>query len=112
LPQYDAIIVSALAANMAKDLSGPAIRDAVRKVQDPKGTVIGTGPDAFKQALALAREGKPIKYVGATGPVEFDANGDVAGPILVWNVKDGGELGVVKTYSQQDIFELFKVIDR
>jgi branched-chain amino acid transport system substrate-binding protein len=111
LPEYDAIMVSALAMNIASDLSGPAIRDAVRKIQDPKGTVIGTGPDAFKRALALIKEGKPIRYVGATGPVEFDANGDVAGPILVWNVK-GANLGVVKTYSQGDILELFKKIDR
>lgn len=107
LPQYDAIIVASLAMNIAPDLSGTSIRDAMRKIQDPKGTVIGTGPTAYAQALALIKEGKPIKYVGATGPVEFDRNGDVTGPTLVWNVRNG-ELGVAKTYAQQEIAALLQ----
>jgi branched-chain amino acid transport system substrate-binding protein len=108
--QYDAVMVLGLAMNIAPDLTGPAIRDAIRKIQDPAGTVVGTGPEEFKKALALIKEGKPIRYAGATGPVEFDANGDVGGAALIWNVK-GEQLGVDRTLTIEDMNALFKQID-
>jgi branched-chain amino acid transport system substrate-binding protein len=58
---------------------GPSIKDAVRLVHVPNGAPVGTGPGEFKKALELIKAGKPIKYFGATGPIEFDANGDVTG---------------------------------
>jgi ABC-type branched-subunit amino acid transport system substrate-binding protein len=87
--QYDAVMVIALAMNIAKDLTGPSIREAVRQVHTPGGTPVGTGPDEFKKAVALIRAGKPIKYFGATGPIEFDRYGDVTGPALVWRISNG-----------------------
>jgi branched-chain amino acid transport system substrate-binding protein len=108
--QYDAVMVLGLAMNIAPDLSGPAIRDAIRKIQTAGGTVIGTGPDEFRKAVALIKDGKPIKYVGATGPVEFDANGDVGGAALIWNVK-GEALGVDRTLTIDDMGALFRKID-
>jgi branched-chain amino acid transport system substrate-binding protein len=110
LPQYDAIMTLALAMNIAPNLSGPAIRDSMRKIQIPDGTHVGTGPDEYKKALALISEGKPIKYFGATGPVEFDSNGDVAGPILIWSIK-GDALAVDKTISLEKIIQITKKID-
>ena len=50
--------------NVAPELNGTAIRDAIRKLQDPNGTVIGTGPEEFKKAVALIKGGKPIRYSG------------------------------------------------
>jgi branched-chain amino acid transport system substrate-binding protein len=82
----------------------------VRKIQDPAGEVVGTGPEEFKKALALIKEGKPIQYVGATGPVVFDANGDVNGAALIWNVKDG-ELVVENTLTIEDMNALMKQVD-
>ncbi|MBI1776785.1 MAG: ABC transporter substrate-binding protein [Proteobacteria bacterium] len=108
--QYDAIVVMALAMNMAPDLSGPAIRDAVRKIQNASGTVVGTGPDEYKKAIQLIKEGKPIRYSGATGPLEFDANGDVSGLGLVWNIK-GEELGIDHTFSAEEMAALIKQVD-
>ncbi len=110
LPQYDAIFTLALAMNIAPDLSGPSIRDSMRKIQVPNGVHVGTGPEEYKKALALIKDGKPIKYFGATGPVEFDANGDVAGPILIWSVK-GDDLSVDKTISLEEIIAITKEID-
>jgi branched-chain amino acid transport system substrate-binding protein len=110
LPQYDAIFTLALAMNIAPDLKGSSIRDSMRKIQDPNGTLVGTGPEEFKKALGLIKEGKPIKYSGATGPVEFDANGDVAGPLLIWSVKDG-KLTVDKTITLDEIIAVTKKID-
>ena len=60
--------------------------------------------------MALIKEGKPIHYSGATGPVEFDANGDVSGAALIWNVK-GEELVVDRTLTVEDMSALFKQID-
>jgi len=108
--QYDALIMMALAMNIAKEPSGTAIRDSMRLTHVAGGAVVGTGPDEYRKALALIKEGKPIKYVGATGPLEFDANGDVTGPIVVWNVKESG-LDVGRTYSIDDMSRLFKQID-
>ncbi len=108
--QYDALIMMALAMNIAKEHTGTAIRDSMRLTHAAGGTVVGTGPDEYKKALALIKDGKPIKYVGATGPLEFDANGDVTGPILVWNVKENG-LGVGRTYTIDDMSKLFKQVD-
>jgi hypothetical protein len=99
-----------LAMNIAPDLSGTAIRDSMRKIQVPDGAVIGTGPEEFKKALALIKEGKSIRYVGATGPLEFDANGDVSGIALIWTVK-GDNLETVRTLSADDMKALFKKID-
>lgn len=87
--QYDAVMVLGLAMNIAKDLSGPSIKDAVRQVHAANGTPVGTGPAEFKKALDLIKAGRPIKYFGATGPIEFDRNGDVTGPALVWKITNG-----------------------
>lgn len=108
--QYDAMMVLALAMNIASDLSGPAIRNSIRKIQMADGTVVGTGPDAYKAGLALIKAGKPIRYVGATGPVEFDANGDVSGAALIWNIQ-GDNLAVDRVLSLEDMNALYKQID-
>lgn len=108
--QYDAVMALGLAMNIATDLSGPAIKDAVRKIHDAKGEVVGTGPAEYKKALELIKAGKPIKYSGATGPLEFDANGDVTGPALVWKVENG-ELKTDRIISIEDMQALFKKVE-
>jgi branched-chain amino acid transport system substrate-binding protein len=108
--QYDATIILGLAMNIAPELTGTAIRDSIRKIQDPSGTVVGTGPEEFRKAVALIKDGKPIRYSGATGPVEFDANGDVSGAALIWTVK-GDELATDRTLSIEDVAALIKQID-
>jgi branched-chain amino acid transport system substrate-binding protein len=105
--QYDALMVMALAMNIAKDLTGPSIKDAVRRVHVKDGAPVGTGPAEFKKALELIKAGKPIKYFGATGPIEFDANGDVTGPALVWKIKDG-QIVTDRTITIEDMQALFK----
>ena len=108
--QYDALMVMALAMNIAKDLSGPAIKDAVRRVHASNGAAVGTGPAEFKKAIELVKAGKPIKYFGATGPIEFDANGDVTGPALVWKIKDG-QIVTDRTITIEEMQALFKRVE-
>jgi len=108
--QYDAMMAIALAMNIAKDLTGPSIKDAVRQIHTAGGAQVGTGPEEFKKAVALIKEGKPIKYYGATGPIEFDANGDVTGPALVWKIKDG-EIVTDRIISIEEMQALFKKVE-
>ena len=108
--QYDAVMVLGLAMNIAKDLTGPSIREAIRRVHTPGGTLIGTGPAEFRKAIELIKAGRPIKYTGATGPIEFDANGDVTGPALVWKIKDG-EIVTDRIISIEEMQALFKKVE-
>ncbi len=108
--QYDAMMVLGLAMNIAKDLTGPSIKDAVRQVHTAGGATVGTGPDEFKKAVELIKAGKLIKYHGATGPIEFDANGDVTGPALVWKIVNG-EIVTDHVISIDEMQALFKKID-
>ncbi len=86
---YDSAAIIGLAIAKAGKAEPAAIRDAIRQVVDPKGTAIHSGPDGFKQALALIKDGKPVNYVGVIGPVSFDQYGDITGPFREWQIKDG-----------------------
>lgn len=86
---YDAAAIIGLATAIAGKPEAAAIRDAVRKVVDPTGEVVHAGPDGFRKALELIRQGKPIKYVGVIGPVQFDQYGDITGPFRLWRIQNG-----------------------
>ena len=58
----------------------------------------------------MIAKGAPIRYLGATGPVEFDANGDVSGPALAWRV-EGSNLVIDRSFSAEDMQALFKQVD-
>jgi len=86
---YDAGAILGLAIAQAGKAESAAIRDAIRKVLDPKGTVVYAGAGEFKKGLGLLKEGKAIRYVGVIGPVQFDRYGDITGPFRLWRIKDG-----------------------
>lgn len=86
---YDAAVLIGLAMAYEKKNDARAIRDGIRKVTDPKGEKIYAGVDSLKKGLQLAAQGKAIQYVGASGPLQFDENGDIDAPMVVWNVSDG-----------------------
>ena len=68
-----------------------AIRDALRSIANPPGEVVGPGVAGIGRALAVIAEGGDINYEGASGAVDFDENGDVFGPIEIWEIT-GGEI--------------------
>ncbi|MCY0148458.1 ABC transporter substrate-binding protein [Hoeflea sp. G2-23] len=86
---YDAGAIVGLAVAKAGKAEPDAIRDAIRSVVDPEGEVISAGPEEFKKALALIKEGKAINYQGVIGNVSFDQYGDISGPFRLWQIKDG-----------------------
>src|SRR5271169_2850287 len=86
---YDAGAIVGLAIAEAPSQDSLAIRDAIYKIEDPNGTVIHAGKAEFAKALALLKDGKPIRYEGVIGPVSFDKYGDITGPFRLWKIVDG-----------------------
>ncbi len=82
---YDAAILAALAAAKAEDDSGRSI--AANLVAVSGGTAAGTAGGtesapgtpcpSYKECLAAKASGTGINYDGESGPVAFDANGDI-----------------------------------
>ena len=71
---YDATAVLILASVAAGELDGPTIAGEIRNVANPGGEVIE--PGNLDEGLDMAADGEEIQYQGASGPVEFDDNGD------------------------------------
>lgn len=86
---YDAGAIVALAIAKAGKGDAAAIKAAIPEVVSAKGEPIHAGKEEFAKALALIKEGKPVKYEGVIGPVSFDQYGDITGPFRLWKVKDG-----------------------
>ena len=94
---YDAVYAIALAAEMADSVDGAAIRDALREVANQPGTVINPGTEGWQAAVAALDGGEDIDYVGASGTVDFDENGDISqGAIEIWQI-EGEEIVTVET---------------
>lgn len=83
---YDAAFLIALALQKNGG-SKDGIAQALRDVATAPGEVIL--PGEWKKAVDLLAAGTDIDYQGASGPVEFDAAGDVAGSVVEMTVKDG-----------------------
>lgn len=105
---YDAVAVIALAMEAGKCSTGTCIRDHIRDVtENPKGTPILASIKGFKKARMLLAEGKPIRYIGASGTLQFNKYGDVTGPEVVWRVKKG-KIVDVETMSPEQIARITK----
>jgi len=99
---YDAGAIVGLAIAQAGKPDAATIQDSMRKVLDPKGTVIHAGKDEFAKALQLIKDGKPIKYEGVIGAVQFDQYGDITGPFRLWKIT-GGQVTTVGTMSAAEV---------
>ncbi|MBV9244209.1 MAG: amino acid ABC transporter substrate-binding protein, partial [Methylobacteriaceae bacterium] len=106
---YDAGAIVGLAVAQAGKPESAAIKDAIRRVVAANGTVIHAGKVEFAKALALIKDGQPIKYEGVIGPVQFDEYGDITGPFRLWRIKDG-EIVTVGEMSTADVDAIKKKI--
>jgi branched-chain amino acid transport system substrate-binding protein len=84
---YDAAFLLALAIEKNGSAARDGLSAALRDVATAPGEVIL--PGEWKKAVDLIKAGTDINYEGATGPVDFDDNGDVPGTIVEMTVKDG-----------------------
>lgn len=83
---YDALFLIALALEKNGG-PGDGLSQALRDVANAPGEVVL--PGEWSKAVELIKAGTDIDYQGASGPVEFDENGDVAGSVVEMTVKDG-----------------------
>ncbi|HEX6120921.1 MAG TPA: ABC transporter substrate-binding protein [Dongiaceae bacterium] len=94
---YDSVMLAALAIQQAGTTDRAKVRDALRQVANPPGEPVGPGD--WAKAVELIKAGKDIDYTGATGSMDFDDDGDVAGVIGHFVVDDSGtgykEVGLV-----------------
>lgn len=91
---YDAIYLLALAAAQAESVDSQAMAAQLQAIS-AVGTLVSARD--YSAALALIAAGEDIDYVGASGAVDFDANGDVLnGAYGIWRVENG-EFVTLKT---------------
>ena len=107
---FDAVTVVLLAMDAAEEIDGTSVRDQIRKVTAADGEPVPPGPEGIAKAKALLAAGKSIRYVGATGPLQFDENGDVQAPKLTWRF-EGGRNVEMDYYSIEDVAELIRKLD-
>ena len=89
---YDEASLAILAMAQAKETSGTAIRDNLRKIGDSTGVVVDNAVDGLK----LIADGKRINYLGASGPCKFAPNGDVLESHFRINVVRNGKIELYK----------------
>ena len=88
---YDATMIALMAMHAAgKDATGADIAAKIGAVTDPAGTPVSADAAGFAQAKEVLDGGGTVSYQGATGNVQFDANGDVSAPAVTWVFSEGG----------------------
>lgn len=90
---YDATIALALAAQAANSTDGTAIRDHLRAIGLAPGRPAIAGPQGVAEALATLADGGDVLYQGASGTLDWDANGDLRkGFIGIWRFTEDGQV--------------------
>jgi ABC-type branched-subunit amino acid transport system substrate-binding protein len=87
---YDAIYTIALAMEKAQSTDAQKVAAVIRAVTttNPSAETINVGE--FAKAKKLLQQGKEINYDGASGYLDFDANGDVTSATYnIWKIKNG-----------------------
>ncbi|PSJ53794.1 ABC transporter substrate-binding protein [Pseudaminobacter soli (ex Li et al. 2025)] len=82
-PSYDAVFLLALAIEKAGG-DKSKLSESLRAVSNGEGEPIL--PGEWKKAKELITAGKAIDYKGASGELNFDANGDVPGSYALFKV--------------------------
>ena len=84
---YDAVFLLALAIEKNGSADRAGVSAALREVANAPGETIL--PGEWKKAVDLIKAGTDINYQGASGEIEFDKVGDVAGAIEYFAVEGG-----------------------
>jgi branched-chain amino acid transport system substrate-binding protein len=81
-----------MAMAQAKDTTGVAIKDNVRKICQGGGKTVDNAVDGIK---AIA-SGEKVDYSGASGPCDFDDKGDILSCKFRYEQIKGGKFTLVK----------------
>jgi branched-chain amino acid transport system substrate-binding protein len=89
----DWISLVALTIAKAKEATGTALRDNVRKISQGDGTKVASAVEGLK----LLAEGKDINYEGASGPCDFNEIGDIIDCKFRYQTVEKGKFKLLKT---------------
>lgn len=95
---YDAMMILALAIEQAGSTDGAAVQAAIREVANAPGVEIR--PGEWQKAVEAIANGEDVDYTGASGSLEFDDQGDVAGAFAHWAIQNG-EIVTVKVFEPE-----------
>lgn len=94
---YDSAMVLMLATAIALQknsledptaVTGAQILAAMKDVNTATGEKVRSGAAEFARAIELIKAGTAINYEGASGPMDFDANGNVNGKLALWKYQN------------------------
>ena len=94
-PTFDDVILCYLAAVAAGSSDGEEIAEAIVDVTGPDGAKYTF--EQLPEAIEALKEGEDIDYEGASGPVDWDENGDLSRYIYDVSEFKGNELVKVDT---------------
>jgi branched-chain amino acid transport system substrate-binding protein len=89
---YDHASMVLMAMAQAKDTTGVAIKDNVRKISQGGGKPVDNAVDGIKAIAA----GEKVDYSGASGPCDFDDKGDILGCKFRYEQFKGGKFTLLK----------------
>jgi branched-chain amino acid transport system substrate-binding protein len=89
---YDHVTMVLMAMAVAKDTTGTAIKDNIRKVAQGGGKPVDNAIDGLKAIAA----GEKVDYAGASGPCDFDDKGDILDCKFRYEQIKGGKATLVK----------------
>ncbi len=81
-----------MAMAQAKDTTGVAIKDNVRKICQGGGKAVDNAVDGIKAISA----GEKVDYTGASGPCDFDEKGDILSCKFRYEQIKSGKFALVK----------------
>jgi branched-chain amino acid transport system substrate-binding protein len=87
----DWISIVALTIAKAKEATGSALRDNVRKISQGDGVRVYSAVEGLK----LLADGKDINYEGASGPCDFTDIGDIKDCKFRFQMVQGGKFKLV-----------------
>jgi len=89
---YDHTNMVLMSMAFAKEASGTAIKDNIRKVTQGGGKAVDNAVDGIKAIAA----GEKVNYTGASGPCDFDDKGDILDCKFRYEQIKSGKFTVVK----------------
>lgn len=92
---FDNVILCYLGALAAESTEGPAIGESIIDVTGPAGKKVTF--EQLPEAIEAIENGEEINYEGASGPIDWDENGDLSKYIYTVSEFKGGKLDELET---------------
>ncbi len=100
---YDNAVTLMLAALIA-ETGAASMRDALGRTSERSGGAVpvGAGEEGLRSAVSVIAAGSAIDYTGASGPVDYDADGNVRDRVAAFEVRGSA-------FVETDVFDCVRV---